>query len=674
MPVEGGMVFGWLVKAFSQAGIRLVLGPPDERVLKKAIKIAIERVVGQADPEDRTALESGLKYCFSKPPRLRPDAFTPEGEWLRAAIADQIEWLKESRMTDTGRPFYEEVSLDPEWLSSQAADAIITALRQSITRTNLAALVHSVDVADLGVRLDVLMAEISRRIEPTPAAATRTLPRKKVFIGREIYFEQLMALIDADAVEAAVEIYAIDGMPGVGKSAFAAHVAHQLAHRFPDGQIVLSLHAHTPGQRPVDPVDGLASLLLTIGIAKERIPEGEEPRARLWRDRTADKRFLLLLDDASGSDQVRPLLPGMNTGGLVMITSRRRLTALETAVPITLRPMLADEAADLFVRLSHRPGLQSSDDTVREVVRLCGYLPLAIQMMAGRLEHHLTWTVANLATDLAAAKDRLAAMHAENISVTAAFDLSYQDLDDDQRRLFRRLSLHPGADIAAGAAAALDNTNLATARRRLDDLYDHHLIDEPTPGRYELHDLIRLFTGDLAEKSEPPCERQAAKLRLAEYYRVFLREYARDDTALAAERTNLLASLEWINQRWRENPEAREVAEILVESVKTLARFLGATASLEARITWGKRALSAARMLGDNTSIAQLCCSTLAWALLQRGEYEESESYALQGIDAATQCEDSGTADKWCGHAARTLSGIARDRKVASDALYWADQ
>ncbi len=672
MPVDPGIVFGWLVKAFGQAGMRLVLGSPNERDLKKTIKLAIGKVVEQAQPADRTALDNGLKYCFSAPPRPRPDASTPEGEWLRATIAAQISLLEESRINDTGQAFYEGVSLDPEWVTSQTTDAIITALRQVVTGKDLGALIHSVDMADLAARLDTLTAEI-QRAEPTTTAATHTLPSVKTFIGRKSDVEGLMALIDTAATEAVTQIYAIDGMPGVGKSEFATHVARKLAPRFPDGQIPLSLHAHTPGQRPVDPADGLASLLLTIGIAKERIPEGVEPRARLWRDRMANRKFLLLLDDASGSDQVRPLLPG-TISGLVLITSRRRLTALEDSVPISLRVMLPDDAAELFVRLSRRSDLQPSDSAVGEVVRLCGYLPLAIQMMAGRLKHHAAWTATDLAADLAAARDRLAAMHAENISVTAAFDLSYQDLNPDQRRLFRRLSLHPGTDIVAGAAAALDGTDAVTARQHLDDLYDHHLIDEPILGRYQLHDLVRLFTGKLVEDIEPSHEQQAAKLRIAEYYRAFLREHAGNDAALAVERTNLLACLEWVSKSQLENPEARDVAEILVETVNTLARFLGATASLEARITWGRKALGAARMLGDNASMAQLCCSTLAWALLQRGEYKDAELYALQGINAATQCEDSRVSDKWRGNAARTLSGISRDQKDPSGALHWAEQ
>ncbi len=152
-----------------------------------------------------------------------------------------------------------------------------------------------------------------------------------------------------------------------------------------------------------------------------------------------------------------------------------------------------------------------------EITRLCGYLPLAIGMLARQLHHHPAWTTAGLAADLATAQDRLAVMRAENLSVAAAFDLSYQDLPADQQRLFRRLGLHPGPDIDACAAAALDSATTEAARRGLEGLYDQHLINEPAPGRYRLHDLVRGHAQALAASDDPAtCE--AATDRLLDYY------------------------------------------------------------------------------------------------------------------------------------------------------------
>jgi class 3 adenylate cyclase/tetratricopeptide (TPR) repeat protein len=350
------------------------------------------------------------------------------------------------------------------------------------------------------------------------AAATRTLPRDVAsFTGRAAQLAELTGTVaDAAAGGGVVGIYAIGGMAGIGKTTLAVHAAHQLAPDFPDGQFFLPLHAHTPGQRPVDPVDALASLLLTAGVGAQQIPPGLQARAALWRDRLAGKRSLLVLDDAASHEQVSPLLPG-TAGSLVLVTSRRHLTALADAAAISLDTLSLGEAAALLARLSGRPELGSGAGPAGEITRLCGYLPLAIGMLAGQLRHHPAWTAESLGADLAAAAGRLELMQAENLSVAAAFDLSYQDLTTGQQRLFRRLGLHPGPDIDAYGAAALDDTDLATARRHLDDLYDQHLLTEPASGRYRLHDLLREHARALAA-ADDPADCDAAVGRLLDYY------------------------------------------------------------------------------------------------------------------------------------------------------------
>lgn len=311
-------------------------------------------------------------------------------------------------------------------------------------------------------------------------------------------------------------IHAIDGMAGIGKTTLAVHAAHLLAPRFPDGQIFLRLHGHTPGQAPVQPVDALAILLTSIGVTPQEVPAGVEARAGLWRDRMSGKKALLVLDDALSSDHVLPLLPAA-AETLVIVTSRRRLTALPEATSIVLDILTPSEATELFIRLADRQGLSPAEAGIVDVVRLCGYLPLAVGLMAGQLKHHRTWSVAELASGLTIAQDRLAAMRAENSSVAAVFDLSYQELTDHQQRLFRFLGLQPGSDIDAYAAAALDGTDFPAVSALLNDLYDHHLIDEPTRGRYRFHDLIREHARTLAD-AEEPTTRDAAIDRLLRYY------------------------------------------------------------------------------------------------------------------------------------------------------------
>jgi tetratricopeptide (TPR) repeat protein/transcriptional regulator with XRE-family HTH domain len=348
----------------------------------------------------------------------------------------------------------------------------------------------------------------------TEQPTLRTLPRDiKSFTGRAT---QLSRFEGVSAATGVVGIYGIDGMPGVGKTAFAVHVAHQLAIWFRDGQLFLPLHAHSPGRQPADAADALASLLIMIGVPARQVPDGLDNRIQLWRDRLAGRHLILVLDDAASSDQVRPLLPSA-TGTLVLVTSREMLTELDDVHVISLDTLPPKEAVDLLITLADRQDLDSDDPALVSTARQCGYLPLAIAMAASRLRYHRNWTPADLAADLTAARSRRELLDSENLAVSAAFELSYQGLTADQRRLFRRLGTDPGPDIDAWAAAALDSSDLPSTRRRLERLYRKHLINEPARGRYQFHDLIREFAKRLAA-ADTPAEREAAADRLLGFY------------------------------------------------------------------------------------------------------------------------------------------------------------
>ena len=352
------------------------------------------------------------------------------------------------------------------------------------------------------------------------STAIRALPRDIAsFTGRGHELHELVSAGSAIGTGSMVGIYAIGGMAGVGKTALAVHAAHRLAPQFPDGQIFLPLHGHAPGLRPVEPADALASLLQITGIPPAQVPSGLEARTALWRDRLAGMQLLLLLDDAASSEQIRPLVPS-STRSLVIVTSRRHLTALEEARAISLDALGAGAAAELFVRLAGRPGLIPGDPAVTSITRLCGYLPLAVGLLARQLHHHTAWSTADMLAELSAAHDRLELMASENFSVAAAFNLSYADLTQDQQRLFRRLGLHPGPDIDAYAAAALDETGPTRARRHLAALYDQYLLTEPVRGRYRLHDLIREHARALAARDDPVGVRDQAVSRLLDYYQL----------------------------------------------------------------------------------------------------------------------------------------------------------
>jgi tetratricopeptide (TPR) repeat protein/transcriptional regulator with XRE-family HTH domain len=360
------------------------------------------------------------------------------------------------------------------------------------------------------------------------AAATRTLPSDiALFTGRESETESVLAAVSGAAASEAgvggvVDICAIDGMAGIGKTALAVHIAHRLAPKFPDGQVFLQLHGHTPGQHPVDPADALASLLQASGIAAQHIPDGLEPRAWLWRDRLAGRRVLLVLDNAAGTGQVAPLLPG-DGGCLVLVTSRRHLGDLPGAVtPVLLDVLGPARAAEMFTRLAPRAASRPAE--VAEVVRLAGFLPLAISLLARLFARHPSWTLADLAAETRAS---LLTLTAEHDSVAAAFEVSYQHLDPAQQRLFRLLGLDPGTTIDGYAAAALAATGVREAAGLLDGLHREGLLTETGRRRYGMHDLLRRYARDHAA-GLPGSEQALA--RLLDYYQ---RVGARADARLA---------------------------------------------------------------------------------------------------------------------------------------------
>jgi DNA-binding SARP family transcriptional activator/tetratricopeptide (TPR) repeat protein len=336
------------------------------------------------------------------------------------------------------------------------------------------------------------------------------------FTGRSTEIDRLLGMASS-GTETAVVITALDGMAGIGKTTLAIRAAHLLAAEHPDGQLFVDLHGHTPGQRPVDPVRALDLLLRSVGVPPERIPDGVESRAARWRAELAGRRVLVVLDNAEDSAQVRALLPG-HPSVRVLVTSRRRLSTLEGAASFSLDVMPAGDAADLFRRVAGRERTEPEPDQVHEVVRLCGYLPLAIRIAASRLRHRPIWSVEHLAERLRDSRRRLAELSTSDRGVLAAFSVSYRHLTGSQRRMFRALGLHPGPDFDACAAAALAGIPVAEAEQRLEELLDVHLLTQHTLGRYHFHDLLRAHARTMAEQEDSPAEHRAAIGRLAGYY------------------------------------------------------------------------------------------------------------------------------------------------------------
>jgi len=351
----------------------------------------------------------------------------------------------------------------------------------------------------------------SRALAGSFAATTWTLPSDIAsFTGRE---PELSELIGAAGAGGVVAIHAIGGMPGVGKTALAVHAAHMLRDRFPDRQLFIDLHAHTPGHNPVPPEAALAGLLTAVGVDARYLPEDLEERAGLWRDRMAGQRALLVLDNAASSDQVAPLLPG-SEGCLVLVTSRRHLGDLPgSAIPVLLDALPTDQAQEMFARLAPRASTAPAQE-VQDLVRLAGYLPLAISLLARVYARHPSWTLADLTRET---KASLLTLAAEKDSVAAAFEVSYRYLAPSQQQFFRRLGLHPGTNVDAYAAAALNDMPLQEAGAHLDALHREGLVTETGYRRYGMHDLIRRYAQDRAT-TDPATESKQALDHLLDYY------------------------------------------------------------------------------------------------------------------------------------------------------------
>lgn len=352
---------------------------------------------------------------------------------------------------------------------------------------------------------------------PEPGATRRDLPVDiGDFTGRQAELRQLLTALGTDDRRPAT-IVAIDGMAGVGKTALAVHVAHRLAPRYPGGQLFVDLRGHTPGRQPLTAPEALGKLLRAAGVHDGDIPESEDERATLWRTTLADRRVLIVLDNAADTTQAARLLPGAS-GCLVLLTSRRRLTDVDGALLLSLDVLSDAEAAELFGRVVGDTRPAAHPEAVAAVVSLCGNLPLAVRIAAARLRHRPSWSVPYLAGRLHDHQRRLAELRGEGRSVSAGFTLSYQYLTADQQRTFRLLGLHPAPDLDAPTVAALIERPLRRTEDLLEDLVDAHLLQQPIAGRYRFQALLRIYAAQLARSAETDASRTTALMSLCAHY------------------------------------------------------------------------------------------------------------------------------------------------------------
>ncbi|HEU5352875.1 MAG TPA: BTAD domain-containing putative transcriptional regulator [Actinocrinis sp.] len=364
--------------------------------------------------------------------------------------------------------------------------------------------------------------------EPEAAAASRDvltpaqLPADTfAFTGRAGILARLDALTrDADSPGHRHRIATLTGAGGIGKTALAVHWAHRVAPLFPDGQLYANLHGFSTAA-PERPIDVLGRFLRALGVAGGSVPVDAEEASALFRSLLANRRVLVLLDNAADAAQVRPLLPGSETCR-VLITSRDRLdglVALDGAQPISLDVLTERESVDLLVRILGEARTAAEPDPVLELVRACAGLPLALRIAAAQLVVQPDRTVAELVAQLAAARlDALVLGGDESSQVRAVFDLSYVRLDPEARRLFRMIGAIPEVDLTVGSAAALLGCGPQEAERVLDRLAAAHLLSAHLPGRYDCHDLLRDYAVERSRAEDAAPEREAAAHRLASWF------------------------------------------------------------------------------------------------------------------------------------------------------------
>jgi tetratricopeptide (TPR) repeat protein len=322
----------------------------------------------------------------------------------------------------------------------------------------------------------------------------------------------------------AVVISAIGGMAGVGKTALAVQFARQIADRFPDGQVYVNLRGYDPALPPIAAEQAIRLALDAFQIPAGQIPASPEAQAGLYRSVLADKQALILLDNAADAAQVRPLLPG-SPGCLVVITSRSQLAGLVAtagAVPLSLDVLTETEALDLLASIVGQARVAAEPDAARQLIELCGRLPLALAITAARAATRPRLPLAAVAAGLASAAGRLDALQIAGdplaSSVRAALASSYQHLSADAARMLRLLGVHPGPDISLLAAASLAGVPASQAARHLAELTDASLIAQDAAGRYSMHDLVRLYAAEQASLIDSDAERQAATARMLDHY------------------------------------------------------------------------------------------------------------------------------------------------------------
>jgi DNA-binding SARP family transcriptional activator/tetratricopeptide (TPR) repeat protein len=363
---------------------------------------------------------------------------------------------------------------------------------------------------------------------PPDAGPVSVVPRElpgpvTQFVGRAAELAELTGMLELASAERPrpLVVSAISGTAGVGKTALALQWAHQVADRFPDGQLHVNLRGYDPGE-PMPAADALAGFLRSLGVPERDIPAETADRAARYRSLLAGRRMLIMIDNAADVDQVRPLLPG-SPSCVAVVTSRDALAGLvarDGARRLDLGLLPPAEAIGLL-RALIGGRVDAEPDAAARLAGYCTRLPLALRVAAERAAASPGVSLADVTSELADQRDRLDLLDAAGdglSAVRAVFSWSVRHLDDEAAHAFRLLGLHPGADFNAYAVAALADTTLRQARWLVDRLARAHLIQAVGTGRYGMHDLLRAYAADQADERYSEPERKVALTRLFDHY------------------------------------------------------------------------------------------------------------------------------------------------------------
>ncbi|MFE9601414.1 BTAD domain-containing putative transcriptional regulator [Streptomyces hokutonensis] len=362
----------------------------------------------------------------------------------------------------------------------------------------------------------------SRRTGPVRPSQLPADP--PLFAGRRAQLDCADDLLpDSDGPPDTAVIAVVDGMAGIGKTTLAVHWAHRIAHRFPDGSLYVNLRGFDPDGSRMESGEAIAMFLMALGVAPQSVPERLDAQAALYRSVLADRRVLIVLDNATDTEQVQPLLPG-TPGSLVIVTSRSRLSGLIAGHGAQLLPLdllTAEESLELLTRRLGAARVGAEPEAASAIVDLCARLPLALAIVAARAAHHPGFRLADIVEELRGDVGGLDAFSAggdAGTDVRAVFSWSYHALSPEAAGLFRRLTLHPGPDISVFAASALAGVPARQGRALLAELTGASLLIERAPGRFVFHDLLRAYACELTTGQDSASDRDAAQLRMHDHY------------------------------------------------------------------------------------------------------------------------------------------------------------